>query len=134
MQGTSTRRSSSEATRASRSRRAAVQTRAVAAPRITGKYQASRRARVVVALATTAPPTFDGHVLTAADAGTYRIAAKHWQRRMAARGWDIEVDGHFGPQSAAVAKRFAAQKDLTPAVAGTVDKDVWAAAWSVAVS
>ncbi|MCW2665071.1 MAG: Transglycosylase domain protein [Frankiales bacterium] len=125
---------SSEATRASRSRRAAVQARAVAAPRITGKYQASRRARVVVALATTTPPTFDGHVLSANDAGTYRIAAKHWQRRMAARGWDIQVDGHFGPQSAVVAQRFAAQKQLTPAVPGTVDKDVWAAAWSLAVS
>jgi hypothetical protein len=142
--GTSTSRGS-DATRASRSRRAAAQAAAgtaaktaakskVAAPRITGKYQASRRARVVVALATTAPPTFDGHVLSADDAGTYRIAAKHWQRRMAARGWDIAVDGHFGPQSAAVAKRFAAQKDLTPAVPGTVDKDVWAAAWSLAVS
>ena len=118
--------------RASRSRRAVVK-KAVVAP-ITGKYQASRRTRVVVALATVAPPTFDGRTLSTADRDVYRIAVKHWQRRMAARGWDLAVDGKFGPQSAAVARRFAAQKDLTPAVAGTVDRDVWNAAWALPVS
>jgi hypothetical protein len=121
--------------RASRARRESVRAaglRAVAP--IAGKYQASRRARVVVALATVQPPTFDGHTMSVADAGTYRIAVKHWQRRMAARGWDLAVDGHFGWESASVAQRFAAQKGLDPAQTGTVDADVWNAAWALPVS
>ena len=52
---------------------------------------------------------------------------------MAARGWDIAVDGHFGPQSAQVAARFAAEKNLKTAP-GTVDEAVWTAAWEMAVA
>ena len=117
--------------RASRARRNVV--RKAVTP-IAGKYQASPRSRVVVALATVAPPNFDGRVMTAADRDVYRLATKQWQRRMAARGWDLTVDGKFGPQSASVAQRFAAQKGLEPAAVGTVDKDVWNAAWALAVS
>ena len=45
------------------------------------------------------------------------------------RGWRISVDGRFGPQSAAVAARFAAQKGLATAP-GTVDAAAFAAAWT----
>ncbi len=120
-----------EAPRASRARRAVVKKAVVP---MLGKYQASPRSRVVVALATVRPPTFDGKTMTTADRDAYRLAVKHWQRRMAARGWDLTVDGKFGPQSASVAQRFAAQKKLTPATAGTVDKTVWDAAWALPVS
>ena len=72
--------------------------------------------------------------LTLADAERYRIGVKMWQGRMAQRGWDVEVDGFYGQQSAAVAKRFAHQKDIKVAVPGTVDKTVWDAAWTLAVS
>ncbi|MCW2779380.1 MAG: resuscitation-promoting factor [Frankiales bacterium] len=116
--------------RASRSRRTLVR----AAVPMLGKYQASPRSRVVVGLATVKPPVFDGRVMTAADRDVYRLATKMWQRRMAARGWDLVVDGKFGPQSASVAQRFAAQKGLKPAAAGTVDQSVWASAWSLPVS
>ena len=109
--------------RASRSRRA--QTPA-AAP-------AASRARAVVALAAVAPPAFDGRVMTAADRDVYRLSTERWQRRMAARGWDIAVDGRFGPQSAAVAQRFAAQKGLQPAAAASVDREVWDGAWTLSV-
>ena len=85
------------------------------------------------ALKPVAAPRFDGHVLSVADAKTYRIATKHWQRRMAARGWAIRVDGYFGAQSAAVAQAFAKDKGLEPAVLGSVDKAVWDAAWTTAV-
>ncbi len=76
-----------------------------------------------------AAPRFDGHVLSTADQQTYRIAVKHWQRRMNARGWRLSVDGHFGPQSARVASSFAAERGLK-APAGSVTKAVWDAAWT----
>ncbi len=121
-----------EVQRASRTRRAVLPPKP-AVPML-GKYQASARRSVVVGLATVKAPNFDGRVMTAADRDVYRLATKQWQRRMAARGWDVVVDGKFGPQSASVAKRFATQKGLEPAVAGTVDAPVWAAAWTTAVS
>ncbi len=89
---------------------------------------------VRVAVAPMPAPFFNGNDLTLADAERFRIGVKMWQGRMAQRGWDVEVDGFFGPQSAAVAQRFAHQKDIKVAVPGTVDKTVWDAAWTLAVS
>jgi len=83
--------------------------------------------------ATTAAPAFDGRVLSTADVRTYRATVRTWQARMKARGWRITADGHFGPQSAGVARRFAAQKGLS-ASPGTVNAAVWKAAWTAPVS
>ena len=115
------------ANRASRSRTATKAAQLAAAKARTARVSAIR------ALAPTEAPRFDGHVLTVQDAGTYRIAVKHWQRRMAARGWSITVDGHFGPQSAAVARSFAADKKSV-AGPGTVDGPLWALAWTAPVT
>ncbi|MDP3713380.1 MAG: transglycosylase family protein [Mycobacteriales bacterium] len=102
------------------------------------RNEGSRRvfkAKVVkVALAPTPAPFFNGNDLTLDDADRFRIGVKMWQDRMSKRGWDLEVDGFFGPQSAAVAKRFAYQKDIAVAAPGTVDKAVWDAAWTLPVS
>ena len=96
--------------RASRSRRAA-------AP---AKVAGLRTLRVA--------PGYVGR-MTTASVGTYRYDVQVWQRRMAARGWDIAADGRFGPQSAAVATAFARDQRLrTPR--GTVDKALWGAAWT----
>jgi hypothetical protein len=111
------------AQRASRNRAATKAAREAAA-----KARAERIA-AIRALKVTAPPRFDGHVLTLEDRGTYRIAVKHWQRRMAARGWTITVDGYFGPQSARVAAAFAREKQTTTGP-GTVDKQLWDLAWT----
>jgi len=81
----------------------------------------------------TAAPAFDGRVMTVADIRTFRPAVQQWQRQMKARGWKISADGFFGPQSASVAKRFAAEKGLSAPV-GTVNGAVWAAAWSASVT
>jgi len=78
-------------------------------------------------------PAFDGRVMTVADVRTYRASVATWQRRMAARGWRISTDGHFGPQSSGVARRFAAEKGLS-ATPGTVNAAVWGAAWTARVS
>jgi hypothetical protein len=133
--------STSAAPKTSAQRRASAQrasrTRAanLAAARAASKAAAKARAQriaAIKALKVTAPPRFDGHVLSVQDQGTYRIAVKHWQRRMAARGWSIAVDGHFGPQSARVAAAFARQFDVTTGP-GTVDQQLWDRAWSAPV-
>ena len=104
------------------------------APRTEGTRRAVKSHIVRVALTPAPPPFFNGNDLTLDDAERFRIGVKMWQDRMAKRGWDLEVDGFFGPQSAAVAKRFAAQKKIPVAVPGTVDKAVWDAAWALPVT
>ena len=52
---------------------------------------------------------------------------------MSQRGWDIAVDGLYGPQSAAVASSFAAEKGVA-ASRGTVNGNVWRAAWTAPVT
>ena len=79
-------------------------------------------------------PAFAGRPLTVADVRTRRADVVTWQQRMAARGWDVTVDGLFGPQSAGVAARFAAEKGLRVAPAGTVDRTAWTAAWTLPVT
>ena len=91
--------------------------------------------KVRVTVAPEVPPPFIGKDLTVADADTFRIGVHMWQARMADRGWPITVDGYFGPQSAAFAKKFAAEKNLkTTGLTGEVDKVVWDAAWRLPVS
>jgi len=52
---------------------------------------------------------------------------------MSQRGWNIAVDGLYGPQSAAVASSFAAEKGAA-ANSGTVNGNVWRAAWTAPVT
>jgi hypothetical protein len=80
----------------------------------------------------TPPQHFTG-VMTTAIAHTEYENVRSWQRRMAKRGWDITVDGRFGPQSAHVAARFAAEKKLST-TPGTVDHELWTAAWLMPVT
>ena len=62
-----------------------------------------------------------------------RADVRAWQARMRDRGWDIRVDGRFGPRSARVAARFAAEKGIRVAP-GTVDRTMWQAAWNLPVT
>ncbi len=102
--------------------------RDAAAPR------ASRSRFVVLPKATAGKaPGFNGHVLTTADIDTTRADVKAWQARMRTRGWDLSVDGRYGPCSAQVAARFAAEKRLHT-MPGTVDHVLWTAAWQLPVS
>jgi hypothetical protein len=99
---------------------------AVAAP----APKKASRSRAVSASAAQVP--FGGTVTTAASR-TVREDVRAWQARMKQRGWKIGVDGRFGPQSASVAQRFAAQKGLDVA-AGSLNATVYGAAWSVPVT
>jgi hypothetical protein len=97
--------------------------------------RASRSRAVIVAKAFSNPvplPHFTG-VMTTALSGTEYENVRSWQNRMKNRGWDIVVDGRFGPQSAHVAARFAVEKKLTT-TPGTVDHELWTAAWTLAVT
>jgi len=81
-----------------------------------------------------AAPSFAGGVVTTAQAGTYRSDVRLWQGRMAARGWPIAVDGHYGPQSAMVAAAFATEKHLAVALPGELDGTLWKASWALPVT
>jgi len=96
-----------------------------------GDDRASRGGRRTVLVAAHRP-TFT-QTLSKALVGSKRADVKAWQARMRERGWDIKADGRFGPRSARVAARFAAEKHLSTRP-GTVDKVLWNAAWSLPVT
>jgi hypothetical protein len=61
----------------------------------------------------------------------------NWQQRMHERGWQIVVDGWYGPASASICRQF--QQDSTAhgwplAVDGIVGEQTWNAAWQRPVS
>jgi hypothetical protein len=62
-----------------------------------------------------------------------RAEVRQWQQRMRSRGWDLDVDGRFGARSAHVAARFAVEKGISTAP-GTVNQELWDAAWEQPVS
>ncbi len=96
------------------------------APVARQEARASRATRTVKA--SSSSPAFSG-VLSTANRSTYSASAKAWQQQMRNRGWTIAVDGKFGPQSASVAQRFAAEKRIA-ATPGTVNAAVFSAAWT----
>lgn len=55
-----------------------------------------------------------------------------WQAQMAARGWKITANGHFGDQSDQVCRAFQAEKHL--GVDGKVGPATWAASWAAPVT
>ena len=55
-----------------------------------------------------------------------------WQAQMAARGWTIDADGQYGPQSQDVCSSFQEEKGL--GVDGLAGPQTWAAAWTASVT
>jgi peptidoglycan hydrolase-like protein with peptidoglycan-binding domain len=55
-----------------------------------------------------------------------------WQRQMVARGWNLSVDGAYGPQTKSVATDFQQEKGLS--VDGLIGKETWDKAWTAPVS
>ena len=74
------------------------------------------------------PPPLPDAVLGRGSTGA---DVRVWQAQMARRGWRIQVDGVFGPESARVARRFQHNKGLL--VDGLVGRQTWAAAWRLPV-
>lgn len=61
-----------------------------------------------------------------------RAGLRTWQAQMRRRGWTIDVDGLYGPQTAKVAKAFQREKHLV--VDGLIGPATWAAAWTAPVT
>jgi hypothetical protein len=59
-------------------------------------------------------------------------SVRTWQQRMRDRGWDIDVDGAYGPDSERVCRAFQKEKGLR--VTGIVDAKTWTEAWTAPVS
>lgn len=55
-----------------------------------------------------------------------------WQAQMSARGWTIDVDGEFGPQSENVCIQFQREKGLDDD--GLVGSQTWGATWSAPIT
>ncbi|MFC7639776.1 peptidoglycan-binding protein [Streptosporangium lutulentum] len=51
---------------------------------------------------------------------------------MSERGWDLDVDGLYGPESRDVCRAFQGEKDLP--VTGAVDRATWNATWEEPVT
>jgi hypothetical protein len=59
-------------------------------------------------------------------------AVRTWQQKMKDRGWNIAVDGTYGPKSQAVCRSFQSEKHL--AVDGKVGPQTWQATWTSPVT
>ena len=92
---------------------------------------ASTRATTVRGLT---PPAFSAGTVIRQDLGRYSPSVRAWQARMAQRGWEIAVDGVYGPQSAGIAAAFAAEKGISTARWGDLDKRVFDGAWRLRVT
>lgn len=62
----------------------------------------------------------------------YKAKLAPWQAQMKHRGWDIDVDGLFGPKTEEVVRKFQAEKRL--AIDGKIGPQTWAAAWTAPVT
>jgi peptidoglycan hydrolase-like protein with peptidoglycan-binding domain len=55
-----------------------------------------------------------------------------WQTQMSARGWTIDADGKYGPQSSTVCRQFQQEKGL--AADSLVGPQTWSASWTSPVT
>lgn len=92
------------------------------------RYEASKAAPKGAAGSVKVPPV-PSRLLRRGMVGS---DVRRWQARMRERGWNIDVDGIFGPQTERVARAFQAEKGLR--VDGIVGPETWRAAWLAEVT
>lgn len=63
---------------------------------------------------------------------SHRADLKKFQQRMKSRGWNIDVDGLYGPNTAKIVRQFQREKRLR--VDGLIGAATWRAAWSSPVT
>ena len=62
----------------------------------------------------------------------HRDGLRTWQAQMKRRGWNISVDGLYGPQTERITKAFQKEKKLD--VDGRIGPATWQAAWTAPVT
>jgi peptidoglycan hydrolase-like protein with peptidoglycan-binding domain len=55
-----------------------------------------------------------------------------WQQKMSERGWSLDVDGAYGPESEETCREFQTEKGLS--INGNVGPDTWEATWRTPVT
>ncbi|WP_244894036.1 peptidoglycan recognition protein family protein [Planobispora rosea] len=73
-------------------------------------------------------PLFPGRVLKFTKPMMHGPDVEIWQDKLAERGWEVDVDGWYGPKSAAVCERYQDAVGLKPT--GRVDRATWELSWS----
>ncbi|MGH8889471.1 MAG: transglycosylase family protein [Acidothermaceae bacterium] len=73
----------------------------------------------------TAAGGWDGHYITVRDVGAVRADVTAWQTQMVADGYQIAVDGRYGPKSAAAATQFEIDHHLAVERPGVVGPQIW---------
>lgn len=111
----------------------AVRKQQASARTATPKKAAAKAAPAYVAPAT-APTVAPQFAVVVEQNRSFTPEVKAWQARMAERGWTIAVDGFFGPESASVVRRFAAEKGMAQGPVAALDKTVFDGAWSAPVT
>ncbi len=107
----------------------------VAAPRV--QQRSAAHEHHSTASATTRrlnAPAFSAGAVIRQDLDTYRPAVRAWQARMVERGWKLQVDGVYGPESAGIAAAFAREKGIDTARWGDLNKRVFDGAWRLRVT
>jgi peptidoglycan hydrolase-like protein with peptidoglycan-binding domain len=80
---------------------------------------------------TQAPP-FQGRSLKRRQPMQYGDDVETWQKKMKSRGWDISVDGKYGPKSESKCKKFQKEKGLQET--GIVDASTWEKTWTAPIT
>ncbi|WP_236572280.1 N-acetylmuramoyl-L-alanine amidase [Nocardiopsis sp. FR4] len=63
---------------------------------------------------------------------SHRSDLRRWQKQMLVRGWSIDADGLYGPQTARIAEQFQREKRL--GVDALIGPATWAAAWTAPIT
>jgi hypothetical protein len=77
-------------------------------------------------------PTWPGRVLMVLRPYMTGDDVTAWQAQMRARGWALDVDGIYGPDSSSKCRAFQAEKGLQ--VDGMVGPVTWGATWSAPIT
>ena len=64
--------------------------------------------------------------------GSRNVFVRQFQQRLKDRGWNIGVDGDFGPKTESIVKQFQSEKGLQ--VDGKVGINTWNAIWKSAIT
>ncbi|MGW5877793.1 peptidoglycan recognition protein family protein [Nocardiopsis terrae] len=74
----------------------------------------------------------DGPAESVSGYFSHRSDLRRWQKQMLVRGWSIDADGLYGPQTARVAKQFQREKSL--GVDSLIGPATWTAAWTAPIT